>query len=57
MDIGSKGLAEVNLIIPQSTSITLTGGTHSGTTYDFSDVAYMRLSCNSIDASSAIYVE
>lgn len=39
------------------TSITLTGGTHSGTTYDFSDIAYMRLSCNGIDASSAIYVE
>lgn len=39
------------------TAITLTGGTHSGTTYDFSDVAYMRLSCNDITSASAIYVE
>jgi len=39
------------------TSITLTGGTHSGTTYDFSRAAYMRVACNLIDGSSAIYVE
>ena len=39
------------------TGITLTGGTHSGTTYDFSDVAYMRVACNSITSASAIYVE
>lgn len=39
------------------TSITLSGGSHSGTTYDFSRAAYMRVSCNLIDGSSAIYVE
>ena len=39
------------------TSFTLTGGTHSGTTYDFSNVAYMRLSAGSITDASAIYVE
>lgn len=39
------------------TSFTLTGGTHSGTTYDFSNVAYMRLSAGSITAQSAVYVE
>lgn len=39
------------------TSFTLTGGTHSGTTYDFSNVAYMRLSAGSIADASAIYVE
>lgn len=39
------------------TSITLTGGTHSGTSYDFSNVAYMRLSAGSISSNSAIYVE
>lgn len=39
------------------TSFTLTGGTHSGTTYDFSNVAYMRLSAGSITNASAIYVE
>ena len=39
------------------TSFTLTGGTHSGTTYDFSSVAYMRLSAGSITDASAIYVE
>lgn len=39
------------------TSITLTGGTHSGTSYDFSNVAYMRVSAGSISSNSAIYVE
>lgn len=39
------------------TSITLTGGTSGGTTYNFDNVAYMRVACNHIDASSAIYVE
>lgn len=39
------------------TSITLTGGTAGGTNYDFDNVAYMRVACNHIDASSAIYVE
>jgi calcineurin-like phosphoesterase family protein len=39
------------------TSFTLTGGTHSGTNYDFSNVAYMRLSAGSITDASAIYVE
>lgn len=39
------------------TSITLSGGSHSGTTYDFSRAAYMRVACNLIDGSSAIYVE
>lgn len=39
------------------TSFTLTGGTHSGTAYDFSNVAYMRISAGSITDSSAIYVE
>ena len=39
------------------TSFTLTGGTHSGTSYDFSNVAYMRLSAGSITAQSAVYVE
>ena len=39
------------------TSFTLTGGTHNGTTYDFSNVAYMRLSAGSITDASAIYVE
>jgi len=38
-------------------SVTLTGGTHSGTTYDFSGVAYMRLCCNSITDASGIYIE
>lgn len=39
------------------TSITLTGGTSGGTTYNFDNVAYMRVACNHIDANSAIYVE
>lgn len=39
------------------TSVTLTGGTSGGTTYDFGNVAYMRVACNHIDATSAIYVE
>lgn len=38
-------------------SVTLTGGTHAGTTYDFSGVAYMRLCCNSITDASGIYIE
>lgn len=39
------------------TSFTLTGGTYSGTSYDFSNVAYMRLSAGSIGSNSAIYIE
>lgn len=39
------------------TSFTLTGGTYGGTSYDFSSVAYMRLSAGSISSNSAIYVE
>lgn len=39
------------------TSFTLTGGAYGGNTYDFSNVAYMRLSAGSITAQSAIYVE
>lgn len=39
------------------TSFTLTGGTHAGTSYDFSNVAYMRLSAGNISSNSAIYVE
>ena len=39
------------------TSITLTGGTHSGTSYDFSNVAYMRVSAGNIGSNSAIYIE
>jgi hypothetical protein len=39
------------------TSFTLTGGTYGGSTYDFSNVAYMRLSAGSITDASAIYVE
>lgn len=38
-------------------SITLTGGTYGGTTYDMSQVAYIRVSCNLIDSSSAIYID
>lgn len=38
-------------------SITLTGGTYGSTTYDMSQVAYIRLSCNLIDANSAIYID
>lgn len=39
------------------TSFTLTGGTYGGTSYDFSSVAYMRLSAGNISSNSAIYVE
>lgn len=39
------------------TSFTLTGGTYGGASYDFSDVAYMRLSAGNISSNSAIYVE
>lgn len=52
-DVVSPHTTEDGLV----TSITLAGGTHSGTTYDFSRAAYMRVSCNLIDGSSAIYVE
>ena len=38
-------------------SITLTGGTHGGATYDMSQVAYIRVACNLIDSNSAIYIE
>ena len=39
------------------TSFTLTGGTYAGTSYDFSNVAYMRLSASNISSNSAIYIE
>lgn len=39
------------------TSFTLTGGTSGGTSYDFSNVAYMRLSAGNISSNSAIYIE
>lgn len=39
------------------TSFTLTGGTHGGASYDFSNVAYMRLSAGNISSNSAIYIE
>lgn len=52
-DVVSPHTTEDGLV----TSITLAGGTHSGTTYDFSRAAYMRVACNLIDGSSAIYVE
>lgn len=38
-------------------SITLTGGTYGGVTYNFANAAYMRVACNSIDSNSAIYIE
>lgn len=38
-------------------SITLTGGSYGGTNYDMSQVAYMRVACNSIDGNSAIYID
>ena len=39
------------------TSFTLTGGTLDGASYDFSNVAYMRLSAGNISSNSAIYIE
>lgn len=38
-------------------SITLTGGIHSGTTYSFNNVAYIRIACNNISDNSNIYIQ
>lgn len=52
-DIVKPATAENDLL----QSITLTGGSYGGTSYDMTQVAYMRVACNLIDANSAIYID